>query len=84
MEYSSAIKNKIIMSFAGKCIELENIILSDGNPDQKGHAWCVLTDKWILAKKYRILRNNPQSIGSVKSRDVQVRMLQSHLEGGSN
>jgi hypothetical protein len=21
-----------------------------GNPDPKGHAWYVLTDKWILAK----------------------------------
>jgi hypothetical protein len=27
-----------------------------GNPDQKGHAWYVLTDKWILAKKYKIPR----------------------------
>jgi hypothetical protein len=26
-----------------------------GNPDPKGHAWYVLTDKWILDKKYRIL-----------------------------
>jgi hypothetical protein len=25
-----------------------------GNPDPKGHAWYGLTDKWILAKKYRI------------------------------
>jgi hypothetical protein len=24
-----------------------------GNPDQKGQAWYVLTDQWILAKKYR-------------------------------
>jgi hypothetical protein len=29
MEYYSAIKNEDIMSFAGKCIELENIILSE-------------------------------------------------------
>ena len=27
MEYCSAIKNKHIMKFAGKCLELENIIL---------------------------------------------------------
>jgi hypothetical protein len=33
------------MSFAGKCIELENIILND----PKGHALYVLTNKWILA-----------------------------------
>jgi hypothetical protein len=25
-----------------------------GNPDPKGHEWYVLTDKWILAIKYRI------------------------------
>jgi hypothetical protein len=29
MEYQSAIKNRDIMYFAGKWIELENIILSD-------------------------------------------------------
>jgi hypothetical protein len=31
MEYYSAIKNKNIMNFAGKWIELENIILSEVN-----------------------------------------------------
>ena len=25
-----------------------------GNSDPEGHAWNVLTNKWILAKKYRI------------------------------
>jgi hypothetical protein len=25
-----------------------------GNAETKGHVWYVLTDKWILAKKYRI------------------------------
>jgi hypothetical protein len=25
-----------------------------GNPEPKGHAWFVLTNNWILAKKYRI------------------------------
>ena len=29
MEYYSAIKNENIMNFAGKCMELENIILSE-------------------------------------------------------
>jgi hypothetical protein len=29
MEYSSAIKNKNFMSFAGKWMELENIMLSE-------------------------------------------------------
>jgi hypothetical protein len=27
-----------------------------GNPNPKGHAWYVLNDKYILAKKYRISR----------------------------
>ena len=50
MEYYSAIKNENIMSFAGKWIELENIILSEGNLDAKEYAWYALTNKWILAK----------------------------------
>jgi hypothetical protein len=25
-----------------------------GNPDPKGYTWYVLTEKWILNKKYRI------------------------------
>jgi hypothetical protein len=29
MEYYSIIKNEDIMNFAGKCMELENIILSE-------------------------------------------------------
>ena len=29
MEYYPAIKNKGIVNFAGKCVELENIILSE-------------------------------------------------------
>jgi hypothetical protein len=45
MEYYSAIKNKDILSFAGKWMELENSILSD----PKGHAWYVLSNKWMLA-----------------------------------
>ena len=35
MEYYSAIKNKDIMNFAGKWMELENIILSEANHTQK-------------------------------------------------
>ena len=47
MEYYSAIKNKDILSFAGKWMELEN------NADPKGHAWYVFTNKLILAKKQK-------------------------------
>ena len=35
MEYYSAIKNEDIMIFAGKWVELENIILSDITQTQK-------------------------------------------------
>jgi hypothetical protein len=48
------------MSFAGKWMELENIILSEvGNSDPKGHAWYVLTNKWVLAKN---LQNTQDTI----------------------
>jgi hypothetical protein len=36
MEYYSAIKNKDILSFAGKWMELENITLSEVTQTQKG------------------------------------------------
>jgi hypothetical protein len=36
MEYYSAIKNEDILSFAGKWLELENIILSEVTQTQKG------------------------------------------------
>ena len=35
MEYYSSIKNKDILSFAGKWMELENIILSEETKAQK-------------------------------------------------
>jgi hypothetical protein len=34
-------------------MELENIIQNEDS-DPKGHAWYVLTYKWILTIKYRI------------------------------
>jgi hypothetical protein len=36
MEYYSAINNKDILTFAGKWMELENIILSEVTQTQKG------------------------------------------------
>ena len=53
VEYYSAIKNKDIMNFAGKWMELEKIILSEVT-DPKGHSWYILTFKWILGTKYRV------------------------------
>ena len=47
VEYYAAIKNKDIMKFAGKWIELENI-LSEVTQTQKD------TYKWILVIKCRI------------------------------
>jgi len=35
MKYYSAIKNNDFMKFIGKCMELENIILSEGTQSQK-------------------------------------------------
>jgi hypothetical protein len=49
MEYHSAIKTENILSFAGKCMELENIILSEVTQTPKDMD--VLINKWILAKK---------------------------------
>jgi hypothetical protein len=46
-EYCSAIKNNDFMKFLGKLKELENIIL-------RWYTWYALTDKLILALKFRI------------------------------
>jgi hypothetical protein len=35
MEYYSAVKNDEFMKFLGKCVEIENIILSDITQSQK-------------------------------------------------
>jgi hypothetical protein len=47
MKYYSAIKNEDIMSFTGKWMELENIILSKVTQIQKDMH--VITNMWILA-----------------------------------
>jgi hypothetical protein len=49
MEYYSNIKNKDLMNFTGKWMELENIILSMVTKTEKGHAWYGY--QWM---KYRI------------------------------
>ena len=51
MEYYSAIKNNGFMKFLGKCMDLEDIILSEVTKELTSYA---LTDKWILAQKPRI------------------------------
>jgi hypothetical protein len=42
MEYHSAIKNEDILSFAGKWMELENIILSEVTQTQDMHGMYAL------------------------------------------
>jgi hypothetical protein len=46
------------MNFSGKWMELGNIILTQ-KKKKKNQAWYVLTDKWILAKKYRTSMIHP-------------------------
>jgi hypothetical protein len=55
MEYYSAIKNNEFMKFLGKWMDLEYNTLSEVTQSTKEHTWYALTDKWILAKKLRIL-----------------------------
>jgi hypothetical protein len=54
MEYYSAIRNNEFMKFAGKWMELENTILSEVTQSQKKSLDNAITDKWILAQKFRI------------------------------
>lgn len=51
MEYYQAIKNKDIIKFAGKCMELEKIILSEVAQTQKDIPGMYSTHKWVLAIK---------------------------------
>jgi hypothetical protein len=53
MKYYPAIKNENIMIFAGKWMELGNIMLSEEIQIQKDMHGYVLTDKWIASQKYR-------------------------------
>ena len=54
-DYQSAIKNNDFMKFIGKWMELENIILSEVTQSQRNkQTRYLLTDKWILAQKFRI------------------------------
>jgi hypothetical protein len=52
-----------------------------GDSYSKGHEWYVLTNKWILAKKYRIPRLQSKELKKVNSWRAQVRMPQSHFAG---
>jgi hypothetical protein len=69
IEYYSTIKNEDIMSFAGKLMGLEYIILSEVTQTQKDMH--VLTNKWILAKKkFRIPRTQPTGLKKINKLKV--------------
>ena len=62
MECYSITKNKDIMKFAGKWMQLEQ-----GNPDPERHTWYVLTYKWMLVIKYRLTMpqiTNPKKLSN--------------------
>ena len=51
MENYTAIKNEDIINFAGKWMELKNIILREVTQSQKDMHGNVLTNKWIVGGK---------------------------------
>jgi hypothetical protein len=75
MKYYSAIKNEDTMSFAGKWMELENIILSEVTQTQKDMP--TTPNKWILAKKKKKITEfsgyNAQNSRRLTSHRAQVR-----------
>ena len=82
MGYYLAIKNEDIMSFAGKWMELENI-LSEVTQIQKDMYSHVLTNNWILAKKkqYRIPRIQPTELKKVNRPKGPRENASTHLGG---
>ena len=75
-----------VFFFSGKCMELENIILSEVTQTPKEicmNIWYVLTDKWILPKKFRISMKNSQTIWSLRRGKAQMWMLQSPISLGT-
>jgi len=89
MEYYLAIPNKDFVKLLGKCVELENIILSEVIQSQKNQKCYALTHKWILAQKFRIpkiqfidhmkLKKENQSVDT----SVLIRRGNNILTGGS-
>jgi hypothetical protein len=48
MEFYSVIKKNEILSFVGKWMELENIILSEVSQVQKAKGWHVFSHMWNI------------------------------------
>jgi len=81
MEYYSAIKNEGIMNFAGKWMELENIILIEATQTQKDMHGIYSLISGLLAKNTEYLGYISQDSRRFTSRRAQRRMFQSHLGG---
>jgi hypothetical protein len=82
MEYYSDIKNEDILSFTGKWMELESIILSEVTQTQKNYVCYVHTNKWILAKKYsKYPRYSPKTSKRLTGQRTQGSTPLSHLGG---
>ena len=71
------------MNFADKWVELENIILTEVTQTKKDmHGiYSLISVYWLKSTEYPGC--NPQTTRSLTRRKAQVRMLQSHLEGGT-
>jgi hypothetical protein len=67
------------MKFLDKLMEQENIILSDVAKTKK-IPWHVLTDKWILAPKLRILMAQLTDHMKLRRRKTKMWMVQSYLD----
>ena len=58
------------MKFTGKCMELENNILSEITQSTKEHTWYALT-KWILVQKFGIPKRQFTDHMKLKKKDDQ-------------
>jgi hypothetical protein len=58
------------MKFAFRWMGLENIILHKITHSPKGHAWYVLTCKWILAIQYRIPTLHSTDLKKLNKKEV--------------
>jgi hypothetical protein len=70
------------MTFAGKWMELENIILSEVTQTAKDTYGMHSLISGYLPKSTEYLGEYPQMVRSVTGRKVRVRMLPLHLERG--
>ena len=83
MDHYSAIKNNDFMKFAGKWIDLENIILSEATQSQKTThgVYSLIREYWARAWNTHNTAHRPheaQEEGTTKEW-----MLQSYLDGGT-